>query len=259
MRAGIRSLLCPPKCVSCGTLLDFQGLGAEVPALCRHCRELWQSETLDTCGVCAKAVSQCTCMTEELKKAHCAEFRKRVYYIHGKNSPVQNRILFRIKKRPSLRAIEFLADELEKSVRSLLTENGLFRENAVLMYLPRGRHAYAASGTDQGKRLAYALSKRTGIAVCPAIERRRGQERQQKSLDLAQRRRNAKASYVLKEALVPEGKTVLLVDDIVTTGSTIAAGARLLRGTGVTAVYALSVAVDDSQKNAGAYLPKFRI
>ena len=55
VRAGIRSLLCPPKCVSCGTLLEFRGLGAEVPALCRHCRELWQSETLDTCGVCAKA------------------------------------------------------------------------------------------------------------------------------------------------------------------------------------------------------------
>ena len=253
------SLLFPPKCACCGELLEFCGLGTELAALCHNCRKRWDSELLDTCGVCGVAVTDCNCMTEALCRAKCDGFRKRVYYIHGNRSAVQNRILFKIKDQPAASAVEFLADELQQTLGSMLQEEHLRKSETVLVYFPRNRRSAAMRGTDQGKRLAYALSERVGIPVVRALRRRWGTEQQQKHLNMRQRRKNAKAAYAARKKLSLKGKSVILIDDIVTTGSTMAAGVRLLRKIGAERVYALSIAADDQQKNGNLRQPMFRI
>ena len=259
MSAGIGSLICPPKCISCGKLLEFRGFGEEAPALCGDCEGQWNSERLDTCGVCGLAISECACMPEELRKSKCAALRKCVYYLHGKRDAVQNRIIYGIKNHPSKRAMEFLASQLAKSMEALFSANGVQKERAVLVYLPRGYKAYAESGTDQGKQLALALSKETGIPVVPAIKRRMWRGKPQKKLNFRQRKANATATYRCRRGISLEGKTAFLVDDIVTTGATMAAGTRILRSMGAQAVYAVAIALDDVQKSVGMKQPTFRI
>ena len=259
MRAGLISLLFPPKCPCCGELLEFRGLGVEIAPLCDVCQKRWNSELLDTCGNCGLAVKDCNCMTDALVRAKCAGFRKRVYYFHGSNSAVQNRILFKIKNQPSAYAIGFLAKELEETLRSLLAEESVSTTNAVLVYLPRSRRSAAVGGTDQGRQLAYALSRRVGIPVVCAIRRRRGQEKQQKRLNPLQRQKNAKAAYAVKKGMSLNGKIAILIDDIVTTGSTMAAGVRVLRRIGAERVFALSIAVDDNQKNVNLHTSSHRM
>lgn len=262
MRTGLRSLLFPPKCISCGTILRFEGLGMEIPSLCQDCKELWNSELLDTCGLCGRAISLCDCIPKELKQAGCVGYRKCVYYLQGKSRAVQNRILYRIKHQPAARAVAFLAEELTAPLLEMLSEAEVKTEDAVLMYLPRSHRAAAVDGTDQAKRLTEALSARTGIRVYFAIRRRITQNQQQKKLTPSRRRENAKRSYVLKKSLnlsCLKGKSVILVDDIVTTGATVATGIRLLRKIGVERVFALSVAYDDVNKIEELRQPKFHI
>ncbi len=259
MKTGLLSLLFPPKCPSCGALLEFQGFGRSVSGLCEDCKKRWNSELLDTCGACGQAVKDCGCMTEELRRAKCAGFRKRVYYLHGTRQAVQNRILYRIKDHPAAGAIEFLTEELAESLSALMKDAEIRSEDTVLVYLPRSRRSAAVSGTDQGKWLAYGLSQRTGLPVAEVIRRRRGRERQQKHLNYSMRRKNAKETYTVAKNASLKGKTAILIDDIVTTGCTMAAGARLLRKIGAERVYALSVAVDDHQKNAEIRQPTFKI
>ena len=259
MKTGIVSLLFPPKCVSCGRLLEFRGFGAEVFSLCPTCKKLWESELLDSCGACGQAISECKCLTVELTRARCIQLRKRVYYLHGKSTSVQNRILFKMKDHPAARAADFLAGEMKKSVDALLADEELDPAQTVLVYLPRSRKKALVSGTDQGKKLADALSERSGIAVVPAICRRRGKEKQQKHLTYGERRKNARETYVLRPRLRLDGKNVILIDDIVTTGSTLAAATRLLRKIGASRIYAVAVAVDDQNKNAELHQPTYRI
>ena len=123
-------MLFPPKCAACGRLLEFRGLGQEIDPLCEVCRSRWESELLDTCGTCGMAVKDCNCMTEALSRAKCVELRKRLYYLHGSNSAVQNRILYKIKNQPSLYAIGFLAEELEETLREMMDASALpYKEN----------------------------------------------------------------------------------------------------------------------------------
>lgn len=262
MRSGIVSLLFPPKCVSCGKLLRFEGLGAELPSLCKDCKSRWNSELLDTCGLCGKAISLCDCIPEEIRRVGCVGYRKRVYYLQGKSTAVQNRIIYRIKHRPAARAISFLADELSAPLFEMLSQAGATPEDTVLVYLPRSRRSASAAGTDQAKRLAEALSECTGIPTYPAIRRVANRNQMQRELNTSQRRQNAKQSYVLKDPLDRSrffGKSVVLIDDIVTTGTTMAAGVRLIRKVGVKQVLALSVAYDDVNKNAELRQPTFQI
>ena len=62
----LTSLLFPPKCAGCGSLLDFSSL-EEDTALCKDCQLLFEGETRDRCGRCFQEVKQCLCMTELLE------------------------------------------------------------------------------------------------------------------------------------------------------------------------------------------------
>ncbi|MBQ8431967.1 MAG: ComF family protein [Clostridia bacterium] len=247
------NLLFPPKCASCGQLLPHDIADAE--ALCPVCRAEWESEILETCGICAKPVGECSCMTERMGKAKCAGFSKLVYYYPGKRQRVQNRLIYTVKQSREQRAAAFLARELARNIEALLKQEGISNEEVVLTYIPRGSRSKMQYGTDQAKVLATLLGKQTALEVRPTLRRRFGRGRPQKKLDPAGRYRNAKESFAPMEASIPalHGKTVILVDDIVTTGSSMAVGIRLLRQMGARRVYALAVASDIVNRDVGVY------
>lgn len=246
-------LLFPPKCVSCSTLL-----GIDIPdeqALCPDCQRLWESEALETCGVCAKRVGDCACLTERMQKARCKGFYKLVYYVPSVKTPVQNRLIYTVKQTRDRRSVAFLAKELWGSVQSLLDTEGIARDRMLLTYLPRSRAARLRYGTDQAKVLAEALSRISGLPIRAVIRRSGGKANSQKKLDPVARYQNAKSAFEGNEDFLAEvkGRTVLLVDDIVTTGASMAVGTRLLRKMGAAEVYALAVASDNYNKDRSVY------
>ena len=236
-------LLFPPKCAACKDLLDWYNVNGDT-ALCPSCAAQWITEKKDTCGICGKRVPLCNCVTEEMRKAKCAGFRKLVYYHGGRRDKVQNLLIYRIKESRSAQTHAFLATELQVALKELLmcAED---RQNTVLTYVPRGRSAKMRYGTDQAEELARALAKATGLPCRKLIQRASGQVGEQKTLSASARLKNAKHSYVLSRGVDVRGKTVVLVDDIVTTGASMATCTRLLRRAGAQRVYCLSIASDD--------------
>ena len=117
-----------------------------------------------------------------------------------------------------------------------------------LTFLPRGNAAKLEYGVDQAEELARALSVLSGIPLKKLIMRRRGKNKQQKKLSFDERIRNANASFRLARRAELSGKTVFLVDDIVTTGAGMAACTRLLRKAGAKNVYCLAAASDDANR-----------
>ena len=245
---SILSLLFPPKCPVCGELLEWYGRASH-DALCSACRKGWEDEKLETCGLCAKSVTECLCVTEEMRKAKCRGFCKTVYYRHGKSKPVQNRLIYYVKHRREQDVFRFLGRQLLPGVKKLMTEEEILPENAVITYVPRSQGALLQYGVDQARELAREISLHTEIPLVSAIRRRSGVGRAQKKLDLPNRLKNAGKSYVANPRAMLAGKDVLLVDDIVTSGATMAVCVRLLRQMGAERVYCLAVAADDMQRD----------
>jgi len=254
------NLLFPPKCASCGGLLPFLGFGVPAPTpLCADCGSQWRQALLEPCECCGRTVSECVCVTEEMRRAKCLEFRKSVYYLHGTREAAQNRIIYRIKDAPSRAAVEFLASELERAVRACMREHRIEPEEAVIVYLPRSRRALLDRGTDQGKQLARALAACLGVELLSVVRRTHHKGKAQKHLTPEERRKNARASFFLKGEAELSERAVFLVDDIVTTGLSMATVARLLRKRGAREIYCFAVASDDTNKTPVLVQPSHRI
>ncbi|MBN9673944.1 ComF family protein [Roseibium aggregatum] len=97
---------------------------------------------------------------------------------------------------------------------------------------------------NQSADLARAIAEECGGHYEPALLKRRKRTRQQVGLSAEARRKNVRAAFGLDEARpgdVRERK-VVLVDDVVTTGSTVAACSRVLLNAGAASVDVLAFA-----------------
>jgi ComF family protein len=108
-------------------------------------------------------------------------------------------------------------------------------------------------GFNQSELLARDLSRRTGLPMLRALRRVKSAPAQA-GLSGAARRRNVSAAFRAREGSV-QGKRILLVDDVMTTGSTAAACAAALKRAGASRVSLLTVArvdrrIDISQLQA---------
>ncbi len=110
-------------------------------------------------------------------------------------------------------------------------------------------------GFNQSELLARAIARRRGIAVVSALWRARSTQ-VQAGLSNSERRKNVAAAFRCRRAgQTLTGQRVLLIDDVMTTGSTAAACARALKQAGAARVVLATVARVDRRLERGAAEP----
>src|SRR5262245_7113125 len=111
---------------------------------------------------------------------------------------------------------------------------------------------------NQSELLAKELGRRTGLVVVHALRRVRPTATQA-GLTNAARRRNVSGAFACVRAAGVKGKSVLLIDDVMTTGSTGAACASVLKRAGVKRVALLTVARVDRRIDRVFEAPQFSV
>ena len=97
-------------------------------------------------------------------------------------------------------------------------------------------------GYNQSELLARAFCAKTGLALDTATLVRVRDTESQTKLGRAQRVKNMSGAFEVKKPAAVKGKTVLLIDDVATTGSTLEACAQALRLAGAKRVMAYTFA-----------------
>ena len=196
-------------------------------------------------------VTECTCAPRGLRGVR--SLRKLIFYDANKQKEPQNKLIYLLKHRPNRRISEFVARELSFAIHGELAAGGSSEElgNAVLVHLPRGRRSRTLYGFDQSELICRAVSKQMGIDCADAIGRAKG-GREQKKLTGSKRFGNVKGRFYLKKEVDLSGKTVLLIDDIVTTGASMSGCVKLLQKTGAKEILGFCIAQDHpKQKKRG--------
>ena len=112
----------------------------------------------------------------------------------------------------------------------------------IISWVPLSRKRLRRRGYDQVRLLAEAVSEELGIPCMPVLEKHRHTKQQSRTGSADKRRANIMGAYRVIDKEPIENKRILLIDDIVTTGSTFSECARTLGMNGADKVYCAAAA-----------------
>ncbi len=98
-------------------------------------------------------------------------------------------------------------------------------------------------GYNQSKILAEEISKTVSVPLMSKVLIRKKKTKDQTHLSPEERERNVKGAFVVRANLTLQGKKVILVDDVMTTGATLKECARVLTDAGADEVTGITLVV----------------
>jgi len=214
-------LIFPPACGGCGQP------GVRWCVDCSKNVKVIQNPFCDACGVPLKSNGIC---------AVCQDERPRFTALRSWcvfEDPVQE-ALHRLKYRSDIGLGDSLAGQMLEFVR------GLKWPVDMIVPIPLGRKRLKERGYNQVGLIARPLAIALGLEYAPHALARRRETRSQVGLSKDARRKNVRDAFVAAARV--NGKTILVMDDVATTGSTLSAGAEAFFLSGAKDVYALTVA-----------------
>ncbi len=228
------------KCGGCRDILDHEH--AE-DALCEACRLRWNEVIIKSCGECFKPACECSCMPKTLSSAGALCLRKMFFYEKDGVHTPEMELLYIHKHRKIRRMTDFVAEQMLRAVREELEGLGVddIDKRVVVTFVPRGKRSRRSHGFDQSELLARSLSRMLGCE-CTRVFDTRLIAREQKDLDTKRRISNARKNIYVKSEDGVEGKYVILVDDVVTTGASMSVCVKSLVKMGAVGVLCFSLA-----------------
>lgn len=226
-----------PTCVCCKRRLTINE-----SALCRECLAKRDDLKYHSCSRCGKKLDACACSNEYLENHYVKKLAKVFRYEQRDDRLPLNSLIYSLKRENRDDVLNFCADELVRSIRTVYPNASSY----VITNVPRSKRSIVKYGIDHGALLAKAVADRLGARYENILVS--NVKTEQKKLHGDSRKVNAKFS--IKNDIDLTGMSVLIIDDIVTTGASMGASAMLLHGQGAKRVYgaALAIAFKDKYK-----------
>ncbi|MEA3459414.1 MAG: ComF family protein [Chloroflexota bacterium] len=221
MRGFLLDLLFPPRCVGCGR----KGIW-----LCARCASEIELIRPPICTLCGRPVAEDGLCFFCRSDPPPIDGMRSVAYFEG----VMRKAIHSFKYKN----LQALAIPLGEMMGDYWRRTPLPTD--VIVPVPLHPHRLRERGYNQAALLAKELGKRIGLPVVGSLVRVR-ETAPQVGLSARERQENVKEAFrCLDDSLV--GRRVLLVDDVCTTGATLAACSVALRGGSARSVWALTLA-----------------
>lgn len=111
-----------------------------------------------------------------------------------------------------------------------------------ITWVPLSRKRYRKRGYNQAKVIAEYISRKSGMRKAELLKKIRNNPAQSGTGGREARKANVSGVYRAINTKLLKGKTVLIIDDVVTTGATLSECARMLKAAGAEKVYAAALA-----------------
>lgn len=220
---SVRQLLYPAICVVC-----HEPLGDSSAYFCLACHHQLTHDPHTTCPRCSSTIAE---YADTTKGCHwCRNERYHFEATHrlGPYEGLLQHVVLRMKHRPGELLAECMGDLWAAHAEARLRALGV----NVVIPIPLHWWRRWRRGFNQSEYLARGIATRLGLPCQPRWLQRVRATPSQVTLTATQRRTNPKDAFrVARRAMVHE-QAILLIDDVLTTGSTANEAARVLREAG---------------------------
>ena len=207
-------------------ILDFIS-----PRLCVVCGHRLAPTERSLCGVCLFHLPRTDFHQKPLDNPMAQLFwglapiekAAALFYYHPHSETAQ--LVYRLKynNRPDI------GEDMGHVMACELQTTDFFSDIDVLLPVPLASKRLRQRGYNQSEQLAIGISDITHLPIVSKVLRRKHFQQSQTTLNRWQRQENVTDTFQLKEEHLLQGKHVLLIDDICTTGATLIACANVLK------------------------------
>lgn len=222
--------LFPSRCVVCDEVTDSPGEG-----ICERCRDKIVYIREPYCLKCGKQLRK-----EE--KEYCSDCERIRHFfdsgisLYDYGSMADS--VFRFKYAGRMEYAAFYGKDLYEKKENWLKA---LRPDA-LIPVPIHSSRMRSRGYNQAALIARELSKHSGIPVREQLIRRNFRTQPLKDLSHAERQNNLKRAFKICQNDV-KLNTIVIIDDIYTTGSTIDSMTKVLKGAGIGRVHFITLTI----------------
>lgn len=219
------------KCFICGEQLPEADDGC---LFCEDCSKEADGLFSRPCPGCGKPPSECFCAPRPLV---CNNINIKVLHIflYNYHDRLARRIVYALKRRRtdalftyfSVKASVMLVNALENDIYTRHAE----LSDCVFTYVPRSPKNVKLYGFDQSELLCKSICKRLGVKE-EKLFGHSAYTPDQKLLNATDRATNARRTYKYISDKRLKGKTVVIVDDVITSGNTVRCCVNLAKSKG---------------------------
>lgn len=225
---ALLQIVYPRRCPVCDRITGWRG-----EKICRACRPRLSLLTPPWCMKCGRKLQEEGEYCPECRRKKRSYLRGRALYDYGSAAEA----IYRFKYGGRREYADFFGEQIS------LHLGGFIRnvEPDGLVPIPLHRSRKRSRGYNQAALLAKAVGRRMDIPVYSEMLVRVKKTAPQKKLNPEERQNNLKKAFIMGRNDV-KLKTIIVIDDIYTTGATIEEAARVLKEAGADRVYFITLA-----------------
>jgi competence protein ComFC len=216
------------------------------PPVCFTCEQILQDANLKICPNCWNSFKKITPEDSqwlELKEKFSLEGLVENFlscYLFEKEGRLQD-VIHLLKYR----GIKSLGIRFGKEIGSRVLNNSDFTKADYLIPVPLHKLKHRERGYNQSEWICKGISRAIGIPMQVNLLKRIKHTQSQTQLNISERKENVNEAFSIDKKFYSliKNKTIILVDDVITTGATINSCAKELIAKGAHKIYCVSIAL----------------
>lgn len=225
----LRCMIYPNKCIFCGEIMPPE------KNICDTCFENLPWIHGEICGECGSLKEDCQC---EKRHGSYYEGVASVFYYSDSVRDCIRRFKFQGEK--------YIYPELGNLMTECLRKRFSGIDFDYVTYVPIDKKRRRQRGYNQSELLARRISEKTGIPFGENLIKKIYRTHIQHECDMLERKGNLLGAFDIDPSFSVEGRTILLVDDIRTSGATLSECGKMLYLYGADKVFCLTAATVNS-------------